>query len=434
MPPALIHKALAQLHFQEQKRHPRCGSNAAAILRAPLLRRTAWHALDRFFHPLATLASVTMLAALSLAGCGGTTPPGPTRGRSLLFLRPLSASALPWAVAQPRVSRTLASSRCWKPTALRLRWYRHQRRQRGGRAHASGMNAFEMQEKAVALDEAKIRDLQLVRRPGAGPEARRLCERTGAPQATGADGQAFCGRAATRLEDGERTVFARGNTGQAVRASSSVPGVFQPVTIGKYHFVDGGIVSPVPVDAARQLGADIVIAVDISNKGAGPDAGLMLGTLGQSIAIMGQKLGQAELARADVVIRPRCWTLVSPISASAPTPSWKAKSRLGRDAPDPRTRRPTAGQARQKPNARPSKGRQKPSNRPAWSSAAARKSWLIWPAWAPPARLPSKPAGEQAPPALPPAPFRTTSGQRRRKAKNCGRRQNSGAPMPSLHG
>ncbi|MFP5442398.1 MAG: patatin-like phospholipase family protein, partial [Betaproteobacteria bacterium] len=102
-----------------------------------------------------------------------------------------------------------------------------------------------------------------------------------------------------------RTVFARGNTGQAVRASSSVPGVFQPVTIGKYHFVDGGIVSPVPVDAARQLGADIVIAVDISNKARGQTPGNMLGALNQSIAIMGQKLGQAELARADVIVRPQ---------------------------------------------------------------------------------------------------------------------------------
>ena len=100
-------------------------------------------------------------------------------------------------------------------------------------------------------------------------------------------------------------MFARGNTGQAVRASSSVPGVFQPVSIGKYHFVDGGIVSPVPVDAARQLGADVVIAVDISNKARGKTPDNLLGALGQSIAIMGQKLGQAELARADIVIRPK---------------------------------------------------------------------------------------------------------------------------------
>lgn len=174
-----------------------------------------------------------------------------------------------------------------------------------GALYASGMNAFELQEKAVALDEAKIRDLQLASgglilgqklEDYVNAQVRNLpIERLAKPFAA----------VATRLEDGERTVFTRGNTGQAVRASSSIPGVFQPVAIGKVHFVDGGVVSPVPVDAARQLGADVVVAVDISNKARGQAPAGMLGTLGQSIAIMGQKLGQAELARADVVVRPQ---------------------------------------------------------------------------------------------------------------------------------
>ncbi|MET1114581.1 MAG: patatin-like phospholipase family protein [Comamonas sp.] len=174
-----------------------------------------------------------------------------------------------------------------------------------GALYASGMDAFALQEKAVGLDEASIRDLQfssggLVK--GQKLEdyvneqvQRRPLEKLSKPFVA----------VATRLEDGERTVFARGNTGQAVRASSSVPGVFQPVTIGKYHFVDGGVVSPVPVDAARQLGADLVVAVDISNRARGQAPSDMLGTLGQSITIMGQKLGQAELARADIIIRPK---------------------------------------------------------------------------------------------------------------------------------
>lgn len=174
-----------------------------------------------------------------------------------------------------------------------------------GALYASGMNAFELQEKAVALDETRIRDLQLSSgglvlgqklEDYVNEQVRRKpLEQLAKPFVA----------VATRLEDGERTVFARGNTGQAVRASSSVPGVFQPVTIGKYHFVDGGIVSPVPVDAARQLGADVVVAVDISNKARGQTPGNLLGALNQSIAIMGQKLGQAELARADVIVRPQ---------------------------------------------------------------------------------------------------------------------------------
>ncbi len=174
-----------------------------------------------------------------------------------------------------------------------------------GALYASGMSAFELQEKAVGLDEARIRDLQLSSsgllvgqklEDYVNEQVRRQpLERLAKPFVA----------VATRLEDGERTVFARGNTGQAVRASSSVPGVFQPVVIGKYHFVDGGVVSPVPVDAARELGADIVVAVDISSKARGPAPPGMLGTIGQSIAIMGQKLGQAELARADVIVRPQ---------------------------------------------------------------------------------------------------------------------------------
>ncbi|QIL79199.1 patatin-like phospholipase family protein [Diaphorobacter sp. HDW4A] len=174
-----------------------------------------------------------------------------------------------------------------------------------GAMYASGMSSFELQEKAVALDEAKIRDLQLS--SGGLVQGQKLEDYVNEQvrnKPLDKLGKPFVA-VATRLEDGERTVFAIGNTGQAVRASSSVPGVFQPVSIGKYHYVDGGITSPVPVDAARKLGADIVIAVDISNKARGATPTNMLGALGQSIAIMGQKLGAAELERADVTIRPK---------------------------------------------------------------------------------------------------------------------------------
>lgn len=174
-----------------------------------------------------------------------------------------------------------------------------------GALYASGMDAFELQEKAVALDEARIRDLQLS--SGGlllGQKLQDFVNEQVRSQSLERLARPFAA-VATRLEDGERTVFVRGNTGQAVRASSSVPGVFQPVPIGKHHFVDGGLVSPVPVDAARQLGADVVVAVDISSKARGQTPSGMLGTIGQSIAIMGQKLGQAELSRADVIVRPQ---------------------------------------------------------------------------------------------------------------------------------
>lgn len=174
-----------------------------------------------------------------------------------------------------------------------------------GAMYAGGMDAFSMQQQAFVLDESNIRDISLF--SGGLIKGLKLQDYVNAMvnnKPIEALRKPFA-VVATQLETGQRTVFTRGNTGQAVRASSSVPGVFEPVKIGKFNYVDGGIVSPVPVDAAKQLGADLVIAVDISSKASGKAPDGMLGIVNQSIMIMGQKLGEQELARADVVIRPR---------------------------------------------------------------------------------------------------------------------------------
>ncbi|MBB5193707.1 NTE family protein [Silvimonas terrae] len=174
-----------------------------------------------------------------------------------------------------------------------------------GSLYASGMDAFALQERAFSLDQSSVRDVSLLSGGLVKGQklqdyvnqlvANRPIEKLPRPFAA----------VATELETGNRIVFVRGNTGQAVRASSSVPGVFEPVAIGNKHYVDGGVVSPVPVDAARQLGADFVIAVDISAKANGKNPAGLVSIVTQSIAIMGQKLGEQELARADIVIRPK---------------------------------------------------------------------------------------------------------------------------------
>jgi NTE family protein len=110
---------------------------------------------------------------------------------------------------------------------------------------------------------------------------------------------------ATNLQTGEEIVFATGNTGRAVRASCSIPGVFQPVRIGDKAYVDGGVSSPVAVDAARKAGADIVIAVDISTGVAVAAPQGILDTILQAIDIMYAKIAAAQLKGADVVIRPQ---------------------------------------------------------------------------------------------------------------------------------
>ena len=174
-----------------------------------------------------------------------------------------------------------------------------------GALYASGMDAFQMQQHAVSLDEASIRDVSLF--SGGvlkGQALQDYVNRTIGQRAFDKMKKPFAA-VATQLASGQRTIFVRGNVGQAVRASCSVPGVFEPVKIGDALYVDGGLVSPVPVDAARQLGADFVIAVDISTRVTGKTPDSMLGVVNQTITIMGQKLGEQELARADIVIRPR---------------------------------------------------------------------------------------------------------------------------------
>jgi NTE family protein len=109
---------------------------------------------------------------------------------------------------------------------------------------------------------------------------------------------------ATDLKSGESVLFRTGNTGMAVRASAAVPGVFQPVNINGRDYVDGGLVSPIPVRAARSLGANFVIAVDISVNPRDARTSSTLEVLLQTFAIMGQSIGRYEKTEADIVIRP----------------------------------------------------------------------------------------------------------------------------------
>jgi NTE family protein len=109
---------------------------------------------------------------------------------------------------------------------------------------------------------------------------------------------------ATELQNGEKTIFNYGNTGQAVRASVSIPSMFIPTKIKGKEYVDGGLVSPVPVNIAKELGADIVIAVDILAQPVNTETSNVWGLFNQNINIMQNRLAAEELKNADIVIQP----------------------------------------------------------------------------------------------------------------------------------
>jgi NTE family protein len=119
------------------------------------------------------------------------------------------------------------------------------------------------------------------------------------------------GCVATDLKNGQPILFRRGNTGLAVRASSSVPGVFQAVSISGHTYVDGGLVAPVPVRFAKEMGAEFIIAVNISSATEAQATASSLDVLMQTFTIMGQRLNHFELKDADIVVTPQLGTMGS---------------------------------------------------------------------------------------------------------------------------
>jgi NTE family protein len=170
--------------------------------------------------------------------------------------------------------------------------------------YASGKNGAELAAVAQSMDEGAITDWSF---PGRGlirgeALARYVREQTGSRSIE--QMKLPLGIVATDLDSGEAILFQRGDTGVAVRASSAVPAVFMPVKIGAREYVDGGLSSPVPVRFARQMGAEVVLAVDISSPPDGNATGDLMKMLLQTFAIMGRSINRFELRDADVVMRP----------------------------------------------------------------------------------------------------------------------------------
>ena len=170
--------------------------------------------------------------------------------------------------------------------------------------HAGGRSGRELEEIALALQEGDLVDVTLF---GSGwvlgaalqdfvnrMVEERPIERLARPFAA----------IATEARTGRMVVFNRGDTGLAVRASASVPRVFVPPVINGEEYVDGGLSSPVPVKVARAMGADIVVAVDVSWF-AQARADMPQGEMARHGRSGRYALLADELDGADIVIVPR---------------------------------------------------------------------------------------------------------------------------------
>ncbi|MBM7060806.1 patatin-like phospholipase family protein [Pseudomonas sp. UL073] len=113
---------------------------------------------------------------------------------------------------------------------------------------------------------------------------------------------------ATDIASGDKVVFRRGHLPQAIRASMSIPAVFAPTEVDGRLLVDGGMVDNIPIDVAREMGVDRVIAVDIGTPlQSRRDLKTVFNVLNQSITLMTRRNSEAQLATLhadDILVQP----------------------------------------------------------------------------------------------------------------------------------
>jgi NTE family protein len=180
-----------------------------------------------------------------------------------------------------------------------------------GSLYAYGYSAYDLQKVAMGLEKGELADLTVPDNGFVKGEKLEAYVNRMVRDTTMEHLRTPFYAVATDIGSGQETVFGKGNTGSAVRASCAIPGVFRPVRIGDRTYVDGGLVSPVAVDAARRMGANVVIAVDITGDVDGSVPEGTLDTIFHSINVMYSKIAADQLSRADVVIRPKVGYIAS---------------------------------------------------------------------------------------------------------------------------
>lgn len=180
-----------------------------------------------------------------------------------------------------------------------------------GSLYAYGYSAYDLQKVAMGLEKGELADLTVPDNGFVKGEKLEAYVNRMVRDTTMEHLRTPFYAVATDIGSGQETVFGKGNTGSAVRASCAIPGVFRPVRIGDRTYVDGGLVSPVAVDAARRMGANVVIAVDIAGDVDGSVPEGTLDTIFHSINVMYSKIAADQLSRADVVIRPKVGYIAS---------------------------------------------------------------------------------------------------------------------------
>ena len=175
-----------------------------------------------------------------------------------------------------------------------------------GAMYAANPDSFQLEWTAFRIERGDILDVSLVNSkwgPVQGVRLEALVDQTVKVKTIEETRIPFY-PVATDINTGETVTLEKGPIAKAVRASSAIPGIFVPVNFGKRLLVDGGVTDNVPCDIARNKGADIVIAVNLSNDVKEYNMTSLIDIIGQSANIMMHDSCKTKLQYADVVIEP----------------------------------------------------------------------------------------------------------------------------------
>lgn len=265
-----------------------------------------------------------LLAALALAACATAgprpVPPAAGDGRAEAIPRPAPVPAAAVAVPEPRIALVLGGGAARGFAHVGVIRVLEQEKipidlvvgtsvgSLIGAIYASTRDSFELEWTAFQLQREDLFDFGIMNAVmGMGYAKGEKLEafvRSKVKQENVEQLPIPFAAVATDLNWGTRVVLDKGSIAKAVRASSAIPGVFEPVQhVGKL-LVDGGVVDNIPIDVAREKGADLVIAVDISENVGNTDIKNVLDVMMQAANIMFEVNVQRQKRAADVLVTP----------------------------------------------------------------------------------------------------------------------------------
>ena len=175
-----------------------------------------------------------------------------------------------------------------------------------GAIYADKKNSFELEWIAFSLEERDLFDYTFISPTQGFVRGERL-EDFVLKKVTAREIQQLkipLGVVATDIQNGEPVVLQTGSVARAIRASSAIPGIFIPVRYQGKLLVDGGVLDNVPVDVARKMGAQVVIAVNLDGGRKATQVNNIFDAIVQSLHLMAKESTEARLREADVVIQP----------------------------------------------------------------------------------------------------------------------------------